>query len=413
MVHKAALRKYYSLLGKDYKILKFIFIISASCMIFIEFHNYFVVKPTYTSISERKISAEDFPEVILCPKQPFKMSAAKSRGYADLDDYFFGRVSDFLDCHTWNQTFTWAGNENEDLKKVSEELSNLEAIQNCQQPIDWNVIWYKNNNTFNDEPVQFTPANALYPNHMCCKLIIPSLSKTSAVLSMHFAAAGSFKMFLADQLAYSYFDQNKDIMTGHNLVSGPAGEEFTYKVNIREEIRLENNPDSPCVDYKIIGEYATCVENEMVRKNSHFMNCTPPWMTENEKLWCKDKMVFEEDKGYEYITTLTQIMTSEASKGQCSVPCKSKKYQVKKLGSKQETAYGTNVTNGHAIKIYFGTIVYTTRSAFQIKAATLLSKIGGFIGINKNLLWLLIMVITSGGMFVSKLKSISNQIFES
>merc|ERR1712155_42113 len=136
-------------------------------------------------------------------------------------------------------------------------------------------------------------------NHMCCKLIIPSLSKTSAVLSMHFAAAGSFKMFLADQVAYSYFDQNKDIMTGHNLVSGPVGQQFTYKVNIREEIRLENNPDSPCIDYKRIGEYATCVENEMVRKNSQFMNCTPPWMTENENLWCKDKMVFEEDKGYE------------------------------------------------------------------------------------------------------------------
>ena len=100
MIHKAALRKYFSLLGKDYKIFKFIFVISASCMIFIEFHNYFVVRPTYTSISERKISAEDFPEVILCPKQPFKMSAAKSRGYADLDDYFFGRVGDFLDVHT-------------------------------------------------------------------------------------------------------------------------------------------------------------------------------------------------------------------------------------------------------------------------------------------------------------------------
>ena len=83
-----------------------------------------------------------FPEVILCPKQPFKMSAAKSRGYADLDDYFFGRVSDFLDCHTWNQTFTWAGNKNEDLKKVSEELSNLEAIQNCQH-WHWYEIWYE------------------------------------------------------------------------------------------------------------------------------------------------------------------------------------------------------------------------------------------------------------------------------
>ena len=406
MIHKAALRKYYSLLGEDYKILKFIFIISASCMIFIEFHNYLVVKPTYTSISERKISTEDFPEVILCPMQPYNMSAAKSKGYTDLESYFIGSVKDFLDIETWNITFTWAGNKHEDVKKVSEELSNLEAIQDCQLSA---LILYETNNTFNDEEVEFTPIKALYPNHMCCKLVIPSLSKTSVVASMDFVATDSFKIFLADQLTYSYFDQNKDIMTGHNLVSGPVGGQFTYKVNIREEIRLENNPDSPCIDYKIIGKYATCVENEMVRKNSQFMNCTPPWMTENEKLWCKDKIVFEEDKGYEYKTTLTQIMTSEASKGQCSVPCKTKKYQVKKLGSKQETGYGTNVTNVHAIKIYFGTIVDTTKSAFQIKAATLLSKIGGFIGINKNLLWLLIMGISSVGMFVSKLKSISNQ----
>ena len=34
------------------------------------------------------------------------------------------------------------------------------------------------------------------------------------------------------------------------------------------------------------GEYDVCLEEEYVTQTLHLMNCTPPWMTDNEDVWC-------------------------------------------------------------------------------------------------------------------------------
>ena len=389
----ALFSKVYSILSEDYKIIKLIFIISASCMIFSLFYDFLIVKPTYTSLGKRNISVEDFPVITLCPQQPINMSAANLNGYLDFNTYFLGLYGG--NDSIW--TLSWAGNKSEDVHTVSEELSNLKSIQNCQLPTDENSIFYENNNTFNDEPIQFTPTKALYPNHMCCKLVIPSLSKTSAIAGMQFAAKGSFEIFLSDQPTYSYFDQNKNIMMGHNLVSGPKGL-FTYKVYIMEEERLESDTENPCIDYKTNGEYAQCIEDEMVRQNSYYLNCTPPWLTRNEELWCKGRNEVDENTGIEYTEFLGKIMASEASTGKCYEPCKTKRYQVKKVGSKQRK------DDLKGMNIYFGKKVKTNKSKLTIRTITLFSKIGGFIGVNRSFLWLIIMFMSTVGTLVSKLK---------
>ena len=152
-------------------------------------------------------------------------------GYLDLDEYFSG----LYDGNDSSWTFSWAGNKSENVHAVSEELSNLMLLQNCELPTDAyeNFISYENNNNLNDEPLQFQPTKALYPNHMCCKVVPPALSKHSPIAGMEFASSGSFKVSLADQLTFSYFDQNKDTMLGHNLMSGPKSKrQFTYKVRL-------------------------------------------------------------------------------------------------------------------------------------------------------------------------------------
>ena len=55
-----------------------------------------------------------------------------------------------------------------------------------------------------------------------------------------------------------------------------------YKVKIKEDVKFEGDPNHPCIDYKIRGQYAKCKEAELIRQNFEFLNCTPPWMTDNE-----------------------------------------------------------------------------------------------------------------------------------
>ena len=57
-------------------------------------------------------------------------------------------------------------------------------------------------------------------------------------------------MFLEDQMTASYFDLNKRRMLGDIIVPGFEG--FNdFKVQIKEEEKLEDDPENPCIDYKV------------------------------------------------------------------------------------------------------------------------------------------------------------------
>ena len=124
------------------------------------------------------------------------------------------------------------------------------------------------------------------------------------------------------------------------IISRNNGEIVYYKIQIWEDKKLEGDPAYPCIDYKIQGEYAECVENEIVQQSMKILNCTPPWMTENEALWCKDITTLdllnrssweiinqENDIFFKYYTFLEEVSLS-GQVHDCLVPCITKKYKT-------------------------------------------------------------------------------------
>ena len=95
-------------------------------------------------------------------------------------------------------------------------------------------------------------------------------------------------------------------------------------------------------------------------------------------------------------------MIGEAYLGKCSVPCTVKRFMVNEIGLKEGGAGG--------IEIWFEKYVQTTYSAWTVDAVSLMSKIGGYIGISKDFMWLVIMFISSMGMLISKLKELIQSI---
>ena len=74
------------------------------------------------------------------------------------------------------------------------------------------------------------------------------------------------------------------------------------------------------------------------------------------------------------------------------------RYQVKKIGSKHRR------DDLKGLSIFFGKRVKTTKSKLTITTKTLFSKIGGFIGVNRSFLWLIILFLSTVGTLVSKVK---------
>ena len=74
-----------------------------------------------------------------------------------------------------------------------------------------------------------------------------------------------------------------------------------------------------------------------------------------------------------------------------------KRYQAKQIGSKQ-------LKEQIGIIIWFDKTVEKTESKYTTGFKTLISKIGGFIGISKNFLWLMILFLSSIGVLMSQFK---------
>ena len=119
-------------------------------------------------------------------------------------------------------------------------------------------------------------------------------------------------------------------------------------------------------------------------------------MTDKEDHWCKGKYQIESYESYSnYLAFLNGISISDMDPEKCLVPCKTRRFQSKEIGIKSGDNQG--------LTIDFEKVVEITKSEFQIGTKTLISRIGGFIGISKNFLWLLILSISTFGLLMSKL----------
>ena len=382
--------KYYSLVNKDHRILKLVFFIFAAYLIIEEFYTFLIIKPTYTSNFKRAIKAEDFPEIIVCPMPAIDINAAKLKGYRGSLPYFMGVDS------MWNlKSIGWAGNNSEDVQKVVDDISTIKTIEDCPSEKS-SLFWSKGSNSSPyKSSLKFNITKALYPNHICCKVVPHNI--LDPVFAMQFSFLnGSFKVLMSDPLTNSFFDRNKKIMQGDKIMSAD-NDIKVYKVQIIQNEKLPDDPKYPCIDYKLNGEYAKCVDEEIVRQNFRFRNCTPPWMTFNKDLWCEGIQINSTLEGSDYRFFLSELSVSEGDYGKCLVPCKTKLFMTKEIGVQSER-------NHRGITIWFEKDVEINYSTKAINPKTLISSIGGFIGIGKNLLWIMIMVMSGLGFLINNLK---------
>ena len=361
---------------------------------------YWVLKPTFTFQASRMLNSEDFPDMIFCPKPSVNINALISHGYQGKDYYNWGVDSFWFDGE---KQIGWIGNKSVTMKEVSDEISVLKSVDDCLLiDSEDSEVWSE----AEDATVypKFELTRAMYPNHICCKLIMQQNNTDAYVFhaaqfefSFKNKSFSSFTILMDDKITASLFNQHKQKMLGDKVKPNSKGISI-FKIKLMEKEHVEDDPKYPCKNYRVRGEYGRCLEKEILRQNFKLLNCTPPWMTKNEDLWCKGQIDFPSRSSFDnYYNFLEDITNSESNPGNCLVPCKEKKYQVKLIGVEERME-----TKG--IVIYFEKTVDVTRTEFIIGFITIMSEIGGFIGISKNLLWVIILVLSTIGIFMSNIK---------
>ena len=95
-------------------------------------------------------------------------------------------------------------------------------------------------------------------------------------------------MFLSDYKTASQIKQQKFTIEGSPLRSLTKQHGYQkYTIRVLKHIHPENDPQFPCKKHDYKGEYNQCLEEEFTRQSLKILNCTPPWMTDNQDIWCK------------------------------------------------------------------------------------------------------------------------------
>ena len=307
---------------KDYGYLKLFFIILCSYFIIQELYVFFFVKPTITRSVKSKMNNDDFPEILLCPEPSYDPEAVEKHGYWDFFLYVTGR------------DFAWNGMNESDIKEVYENISVLKSQDDC--PIEeFGFILFKPAGSKEVASLEdgfggldFKLTKALYPFHTCCQFVKTNLTDTDIIYGVQIALSNDvnytysqFRIIMADQFAFSTFRQHEANTLG-DIIALPLEPLMgfnNYIVKINQDHHLENDPNYPCIDYKKPGDYDKCLEEEYLSRIRKYVNCTPPWFTENEDLWCKNGINFRtESDQKKFVKILEKIVLARADTGKCS-----------------------------------------------------------------------------------------------
>ena len=386
-----------SYLWKDHKYLKIFFLLLTVMVLFQEFVVFFIEKPTLTTVTKSKMEPDNLPVVLICPDPATDLSFLLTKGYKDNFHYQIGVTGNDTSVH---ELFLWSGNMSENVEDIVSNASVFKTTEDCPKM----QVWWNENDEFKYEYLQFTMTRAIFPNHRCCRPI-PSENVKKKILNgfniyyengkVQNKLLESIKLLLFDDKAYSVFQQNSQTMFGDGIRArlGSRGENL-YKVEIKQEIHRDDDPQYPCVDYQVPGDFDLCLEEENTRLVARTLNCAPPWMTDRRELWCGENPVGGmETSGSTYFLFEDILMGLSDSK-QCSVPCTKTNFYVNQIGFDK-------MASREGIKLFFENKVEKRISELQIGPKTLLTRIGGIIGVGKNLLWLLLFCFTSVGSLLT------------
>ena len=136
-----------------------------------------------------------------------------------------------------------------------------------------------------------------------------------------------------------------------------------------------------------------CLKKEYMKKEMELLTCIPPWMTSKKDRWCTNLINTTSENKRKITNYLNKIMKGKASKGDCLPICKSVWYKTTKIGhDEREDRYGLYVEFHHEVIL--------ASNHLSIEPMTLLTRIGGIIGVGKEFFWVIISM--SGLLFMMR-----------
>ena len=231
---------------------------------------------------------------------------------------------------TMNETTRgWKGNQTKlEEKQIVDLIFTLRNIEDCP---DLRSA-YKMNNSLFLKKLKKNLTSIVYVYGPCCSYLPPDVPASSVLeyIWYNFKVNNSvtnekkiehFKVSLFDQKTSYLIDQ---FNTEGSEISFSLSEDIftSYKVKVSQKVQLEGDPNYDCQHYEV-GDYQRCIVAEHVRLFLALLACTPPWVTDQERLWCRGDINLTDTGLASYNSLLVNINKGVAATEKCPQPCTS------------------------------------------------------------------------------------------
>ena len=208
----------------------------------------FISKPTYSSKSNEKLQPKHFPDFFLCPIPAFDLDNLKKHGYSSSYNFMKGKF------HNGDKVKSWKGNSTDTHEKILDDISVLKSIKDCP----YFSVMFKHNFKTKYVFASFTLTSPVFPHGRCCKVFMNEEETTSPVLraafgvkvNENFPSIEGFRLFMVSVesshiLKMGNFNKNRMEL---KVTLIETGYEY-YKINIKEEYDLKEDPKVSCENY--------------------------------------------------------------------------------------------------------------------------------------------------------------------
>ena len=262
----------------------FLIIFCSSLLVWQSYENIktYLSHPTAQRMSSQSLLNSGFPKIEICLTPGFDLDFLNSIGYETLTDFAKGIVK-----YEGQPSFGWIGNGS---NKIDQAFENASMLKNFRSITKSFALNHGDENE--TDSLEIKERKFRYPDGKCFDLNIKlDASKDyeqNAELKITFQEYGNNTVnikitdpnreyFLSDE--FTFF--GKDIKKHPN--PNNAATLDIYRVQIRENVDLEEDEEANCEDYEKENKdsFKQCVQSVVEKQFLGQFSCLPPWFTEN------------------------------------------------------------------------------------------------------------------------------------
>ena len=159
---------------------------------------------------------------------------------------------------------------------------------------------------------------------------------------------------------------------------------FVFKTKISKSEHVLDDPLFDCAIYTANNSFDNCRKREVMEIFEREIGCQPPPIAVDEDKMCNKKFNVSEERS-NYVHTLFWSVAIPDGKSRCKIPCTKSKFTTRRYF---KTPYSYTSLN-----IIFDQKIPVARTRFSINGLTFLTRSGGFIGVGRTLLWILVSLL--------------------